>query len=104
MKVASVADVKAKFGAYLTASREGPVVVTRNGKAVAVLLAVKDDEELERLLMAHSPRLRAILNAARGRVGSGEGVPHAEFWGDAGAATTPKTRKKPPAKSARKAG
>lgn len=77
MKVASVADVKAKLSAYLTASREGPVVVTRNGKAVAVLLAVEDDEELERLVMGHSPRLRAILDAARSRVRAGKGVPHA---------------------------
>ena len=31
------------------------MVVTRNGKAVAVLLAVEDDDELERLLLAYSP-------------------------------------------------
>jgi prevent-host-death family protein len=50
MKIASVADIKAHLSAYLKASAEGPVVVTRNGKAVAVLVAVG-------LLMAHSPRL-----------------------------------------------
>ena len=44
--------------AYLKASTEGPVVVTRNGKAVAVLLAVTDDDELERLLLAHSPKFQ----------------------------------------------
>jgi prevent-host-death family protein len=98
MKVASVADVKAKLSAYLSASREGPVVVTRNGKAVAVLLAVEDDEELERLLLAHSPRLRAILDAGRSRVRAGKGVPHADFWGDAGAAMTHKKPRKPQAK------
>jgi prevent-host-death family protein len=42
MKVASVADIKARLSAYLKASAEGPVVVTRNGKAVAVLIAVAD--------------------------------------------------------------
>jgi prevent-host-death family protein len=80
MKVASLADVKAHFSAYVKASVEGPVVITRNGKAVAVLLAVSDEEELERLLMAHSPQLQALLNAARQRIQAGEGIPSDEFW------------------------
>ena len=40
MKSASVADVKARLSAYLKETRQGPVIVTRNGKPVAVLLAV----------------------------------------------------------------
>jgi prevent-host-death family protein len=80
MKIASVADVKAHLSAYLKASVQGPVVVTRNGKAVAVLVAVGDDDDLERLLMAHSPRLQAILAAARQRIKDGQGIPHKEFW------------------------
>ncbi len=61
MRIASVADVKARLSAYLKASELGPVIVTRNGKAAAVLLAVTDDEELERLILAHSPRFQAML-------------------------------------------
>jgi prevent-host-death family protein len=80
MKVASVADMKAHFSAYLRASAEGPVVVTRNGKPVAVVLAVSDEEELERLLMAHSPRLQAILEAGRRQIQAGAGIPHDVFW------------------------
>ena len=80
MKIASVAEVKAHFSAYLKASAEGPVVVTRNGKAVAVVLAVTDDDELERLLLAHSPRLQAILEAARQRIRAGQGIPEEQFW------------------------
>jgi prevent-host-death family protein len=80
MKIASVADVKAHFSAYLKETERGPIVVTRNGKAVAVLVAVTDEEELERLLMAHSPRLQAILGAARKRMQAGEGIPEEEFW------------------------
>ena len=64
MRIASVADVKARLSSYLKASAEGPVVATRNGKAVAVLLGVEDDDELERLLLAHSRKLRAILVSA----------------------------------------
>jgi prevent-host-death family protein len=80
MKIASVADVKAHLSAYLKASVEGPVVVTRNGKVVAVLVAVTDEEELERLLMAHSPKLQALLTAAQQRIQAGKGIPHDEFW------------------------
>src|SRR6266478_1640184 len=80
MKIASVAEVKARLSAYLKASAAGPVVVTRNGKAVAVLLGVSDDEELERLLLAHSRKLRAILDAADRRIDEGKGIGHDEFW------------------------
>jgi antitoxin (DNA-binding transcriptional repressor) of toxin-antitoxin stability system len=40
MKIASVADVKARLSAYLKKKPGGPVVVARNSKAVAVLVAV----------------------------------------------------------------
>jgi prevent-host-death family protein len=40
MSIASVADVKAKFSGYLKASEEGPIVVTKNGKPVAMLVSV----------------------------------------------------------------
>jgi len=80
MKIASVAEVKARLSSYLKASATGPVVVTRNGKAVAVLVGVEDDEEVERLLLAHSRKLRAILDAADRRIDEGAGIGHDEFW------------------------
>ena len=80
MKIASVADVKARLSAYLKDSAAGPVVVTRNGKAVAVLLGISDDDELERVLLAHSRKLRAILDAAERRIDEGAGIGHEEFW------------------------
>ncbi len=80
MKIASVAEVKARLSAFLKAAATGPVVVTRNGKAVAVLVGVADDEEVERLLLAHSPKLRALLDAADRRIDEGAGIGHEEFW------------------------
>lgn len=94
MKIASVADVKAHFSAYLKASEQGPVVVTRNGKPVAALVPVCDEEELERLVMAYSPKLQAILNAARQRFRAGAGIPHETFWQEVEAATARKVRKR----------
>jgi prevent-host-death family protein len=80
MKIASVADVKARLSAYLKESEKGPVVVTRNGKAVAVLLAVTDDEELERLVLAHSPKFQALLDKSRRQIEKTGGIPHDVFW------------------------
>ncbi len=82
MKIASVAEIKAHFSAFLKASEEGPVVVTRNGRAVAVLVGVQDEDEIERLLMAYSPRLRAILDESRRQIRDGHGIGHDKFWSD----------------------
>jgi prevent-host-death family protein len=80
MKIASVAEVKARLSAYLRATEKGPVVVTRNGKPVAVLLPVPDEDELERLVLAYSPRFQSILKDARQQIREGRGIPHEEFW------------------------
>ena len=80
MKIAPVVEVKAKFSAYLEASKEGPVVVTKNGKPVAVLLSVVDEDDLERLILAHSPKLQAILKKGREQIQAGQGIEHDEFW------------------------
>ena len=81
MKIASLADVKARLSAYVDkAVSDGPVIITRNGKPAAVLLAPKDDEELERLVLAYSPRFQALLGRSRKSIKMGEGVSHQEFW------------------------
>jgi prevent-host-death family protein len=80
MKIASIAEIKSRFSAYLKASETGPVIVTRNGKPVAVLLNVADEDELERLVLAYSPRFRTLLDASRHLLQGGEGIPHKEFW------------------------
>ncbi len=95
MKIASVADVKAKFSAYLKSSAGGPVVITSNGRPVAVLLGVEDEEEIVRLLFAYSPRLRAILDRSRVQIGKGEYVAHEQLWTeDEPPATSPGSRVK----------
>jgi prevent-host-death family protein len=84
MKIASIAEVKARFSAFVKASEEGPVVVTRNGRPVAVLVGVQDEEEIERLLLAYSPRLRAILDRSARQIEAGQGLGHEEFWAEPG--------------------
>ena len=80
MKIAPVADVKARFSAYLEDAKDGPVVVTRNGRPVAVLVSAQGDEEVEDLLLAHSQRLTGILSASRRQIEEGGGLAHEEFW------------------------
>jgi prevent-host-death family protein len=82
MRIASVADVKTQFSAYLRECRRGPVVVTRNGQPVAALVAILDEDELEDLVLAYSPRFRAILGKASRQIAAGEGLSEEGFWGD----------------------
>jgi prevent-host-death family protein len=80
MKIASVAEIKAKFSGYIEASKAGPVVVTKNGKPVALLLSMADEDEIERMLMAYSPKLRRVLQAAEKQIRQGKEISHEEFW------------------------
>ena len=81
MRIAPLADVKARLSAYLDeCGAEGPVVITRNGKAVAVLLVPQDDDDLERLLLGRSPRLQALLDRSRQSIQEGEGLSEGAFW------------------------
>ena len=81
MRIAPLADVKARLSAYLEqAEQEGPVVITRNGKPVAVLLAPYDDDDLENILIARSPRFQAVLNQSRQSLKAGKGLSEKDFW------------------------
>lgn len=80
MKIAPVAELKAQLSAYLKSSAEGPVVVTRHGKPVAVLLSIQDEDELERLVLAYTPRFQGMLEAAREQIRETGGIGHREFW------------------------
>ena len=80
MRIASVADVKARFSGYLKESQQGPIVVTKNGKPVALLLSVTDEAEIERLILAYSPKFQGILRIAEQQISEGKGIYHDDFW------------------------
>lgn len=87
MKTATVAAVKAQLAAYLKETEQGPIIVTRNGKPVAALVAVADDDDVERLALAHSPKFRAILEKSRRSIEETGAIPHDRFWREVEAAT-----------------
>ena len=81
MKIVPVAEMKADFSVYLdVCATEGPVIITLDGKAVAVLLAVEDDDELERLVLAYSPKFQSLLDKSRRQIEETGGIPHEQFW------------------------
>jgi len=80
MRIAPVAEVKARFSAYLKRCQDGPIIITKNGRPAAVLIAAPDEEELERLVLAHTPKFHRLLAAARERIKETGGVEHEAFW------------------------
>lgn len=81
MRIAPLADVKARLSAYVDECGDtGPIVITRNGKPVAVLLAPTDDDDLERLILARSPRFRELLDRSRQSIAEGKGLSEEQLW------------------------
>src|SRR5947209_7694686 len=61
--------------------------LTAPTRGVAVLLAVTDDDELERLVLAHSPKFQALLDKSRHQIEETGGIPHEQFWREVEAET-----------------
>lgn len=77
MTTTSLADVKARLSAVVASVHDTHerVVITRNGKPAAVLIASDDLEALEETLdiLANQPLMRQIAQA-RAEIAAGEGV------------------------------
>ena len=81
MRIASLADVKARLSANVDeCGADGPVVITRNGKPAAVLLVPFDEDDLECLMLGRSPRFQALLDRSRQSIKEGKGLSEADFW------------------------
>jgi len=81
MKIAPLAEVKTNLSAYVEqAEKEGPIIITRNGKAVAVIIAPVDDDDLENLILSRSRRFQALLERSRKSLKSGKGLSNEQFW------------------------
>ncbi|HZT80807.1 MAG TPA: type II toxin-antitoxin system prevent-host-death family antitoxin [Gemmataceae bacterium] len=95
MKTVSAARIAAQFNDYLEASRKQPVLVTRNGKPVAVLVAVQDQAEAEELARSRVRSLRSVLQEASEQIERGGGIPHDQFWGELEQSRTAKKKTSP---------
>lgn len=79
MKIAPLAEVKDRFSAYIDESRETPIIVTRNGRPVAMIIAIDDEDDLDSLLLVHDQRFLRLLEEARQRVRMTGGVSLSEM-------------------------
>jgi prevent-host-death family protein len=81
MKIAPVAEVKARFSEFLRKSQRSPVIVTKNGRPIAAIISVPQEEgELERLILANTPKFVELLNAARKDIQETDGLRHEDVW------------------------
>ena len=74
MKVASIAEAKAKLSDYIERCRREPVVFTKHGHPRAALVPLENDDDLERFLLSRNPRfLRMLARSERsGRISLAE--------------------------------
>jgi prevent-host-death family protein len=80
MKTTSVANIAAQFDTFLKASQDQPVLITRNGKPVAVLMAVHDKAQAELLAERQTRTLRSVFEEADAQLKNGQGIPEEDFW------------------------
>jgi prevent-host-death family protein len=80
LKTASAAKIAAQFNEYLDASRDQPVLITRNGKPVAMLVAVQDKADAEQLAVGRARSLRSVFAEAHEQIKKGGGIPSDQFW------------------------
>lgn len=80
MNIAPLADVKARFSAYIKQLQASPVIITKNGKPVAVMMGISDEDDLERIMLAVSPKFQALLDKAEKRIQETGGINHDDVW------------------------
>jgi prevent-host-death family protein len=80
MRTVTAADVEADLDTFLDDVAQGPIVITRDGRPIAALVPLEDQEDAERLSLAHNPDFRRLLDEARERVGRTGGMSEEEFW------------------------
>jgi prevent-host-death family protein len=69
MKTESLREVKNNLSSVIEAlPRSGPVLITKNGKARAMLIPIDDNTDLESVLLSNSARFWKLFDrAARSR-------------------------------------
>jgi len=74
MKVDTLAHVKNQLSSVLDTMGEEPLFITRNGKVVAVMQAISDDE-VEDYMLRNSPRFWKLIESRRTQMEKGGVIP-----------------------------
>lgn len=64
MKMATIREVKAKLSEYVELARDDVIVITRHGRAAAVLQGI-DPADLEEVIYETSERFRSVITSRR---------------------------------------
>jgi len=73
MKLVEKADATGSLAEYAAELENGPVVVTNEGRPVAVLVAI-ENADLETVALSSNPRFIDLIEGSRARVRAESGV------------------------------
>lgn len=80
MRTFTIAEARENLDMLVHESGNEAVLITENGKPLAILSLITDPSDMERLKMTHSPQLQEILANSRRQIQEGKGIPADEFW------------------------
>ncbi|MCU0544207.1 MAG: type II toxin-antitoxin system Phd/YefM family antitoxin [Oscillatoriaceae cyanobacterium Prado104] len=80
MKIIPIAQIDVPLRNYLQQAEGEPIVITENGKPVAVMTLIVDPDELERFLLARNPKFMKLIEEADRQIAETGGINHADFW------------------------
>ncbi len=74
MKEVPLSEVKDDLSRYLREAEQGPVVITRHGKAAGVLIGFESEDDWFDFRLENDPRFLARVQRARASMRAGRGV------------------------------
>lgn len=74
MKEVPLSEVKDDLSRYLREAEQGPVVITRHGKAAGVLIGFESEDDWLDFRLEHDPRFVERVERARASLRAGAGV------------------------------
>ncbi len=74
MKEVPLSEVKDDLSRYLREAEQGPVVITRHGKAAGVLIGFESEDDWFDFRLENDPRFLARVEKARASLRAGRGT------------------------------
>ncbi len=74
MKEVPLSEVKDDLSRYLREAEQGPVVITRHGKAAGVLIGFESEDDWFDFRLENDPRFLARVEKARASLRGGRGI------------------------------
>ena len=82
MKLIPLSRAKNTLSQVVLDAAEGPLIITKNGVAAAVVIVPENEDDLERLVLYRSKKLHELLNARVAAAKDGARLGFDEFWAE----------------------